>query len=147
MIEINDELKNNIKLIYELMFKLSDDSRLRRVELNTIDAKIDDALNFVWNKVYRKNRISSEKINRDKHKDIDKHATSNKLKLLERRYSSLNNMISGIKNRIKMIYNDMYKAYEKGIDKIHLINGKLNEIMIQLKQNLKKIFSLADLQC
>ena len=44
-IKINNELKKNIELIYEIKFKLSDDSRLRQVEINTINA-IDDTLNF-----------------------------------------------------------------------------------------------------
>ena len=140
-----NELKKKIKSIYELIFKLSDDSWLRQVELNTIDAKIDDALNFVWNKIYRKNRISSEKINRDKHKDIDEHIISNKLKLLVRMNSSINNIISEIKNKIKMIYKDMYKFYEEGIDQIYLINDKLNKIMRQSNKDLKNIISLADL--
>ena len=54
--KINDELKKKIESIHEIIFKLSDDSRLRQVEINTIHAKIDDALNFVCNKIYRKNR-------------------------------------------------------------------------------------------
>ena len=62
---INDELKKNIKSIYEIMFNLSDDSQLTQVERNTINAKIDDALNFACNKIYRKNRISSKSINED----------------------------------------------------------------------------------
>ena len=33
----------------------SDDSWLRLVELNKIDAIIDEALNVVWKKFYRKN--------------------------------------------------------------------------------------------
>ena len=131
IIKINDELKKNIESIYEIIFKLSDDSRLRQVEINTINAKIDDALNFVWNKIYRKNRknrISSEKINVDKHKDIDESVISKKLKLLERMYSSINDIISEINNKIKMIYKDMYKLYEKFIDKTYLMNSKLKEI-------------------
>ena len=43
-------------------------------------------------------------------------------------YSSINDIISEINNKIKMIYKDMYKLYEKGIDKIYLINSKLKEI-------------------
>ena len=39
-ININNELKKNIESIYELRFKLSDDSRLRQVEINTINTKI-----------------------------------------------------------------------------------------------------------
>ena len=38
--KINDEIKKNIKSIYEIKFKLSDDSRLRQVEINTINTKI-----------------------------------------------------------------------------------------------------------
>ena len=56
------ELKKNIKWICEMKFNLSDDSRLRKVEINTINAKIDDTLNFVCNKIYRKNRIRSKNV-------------------------------------------------------------------------------------
>ena len=38
-----------------------------------------------------------------------------------------------------MIDEKIYKVFEKGVDQLHLINCKLKEIMIQLKQNLKKI--------
>ena len=131
-IKINNELKKNIELIYEIKFKLSDDSRLRQVEINTINA-IDDTLNFLCNKIYRKNRISSKKIN------------ILKLISLERMHKSSNAIISEIKNEILMIYLDMFKLYEKDIDKIHLINSELKEIMIQLKQKLKRIFSVEDL--
>ena len=63
-------------MIYEAMCELqdeiySDDSWLRLVELNKIDAIIDEALNVLWNEIYGKNRISPEKMNIDKHKDID----------------------------------------------------------------------------
>ena len=60
-------------------------------------------------------------------------------------YSLANDIISEIKNEIEMIYKDMYKLYKKDMDKVHLIYGELKEIMIQLKQNLKKIFSVEDL--
>ena len=36
-----------------------------------IDAIIDETLNVVWKKFYRKNRIKPEMIKIDKHKDID----------------------------------------------------------------------------
>ena len=126
--KINDELKKNIKSIYELNFKLSDDSRLRQVEINTINAKVDDTLNFVCNKIYRKNRIRSKKV------DIFK------LISLERMHKSLND-ISEIKNEIFMIYMNMLKLYENyaimDVDDLHLINDELTKIMIQLKQDLK----------
>ena len=144
--KINDELKKNIESIREIIFKLSDDSRLRQVEINTINAKIDDALNFVWNKICRKNKISSKKINRDKHKDIDSYV-SNKLDLLERVYPLLYNIIE-MEDKINMIcrdliYRDMYKM---GIDELRLINSKLNEINRQSKKDLRNIISLDDLQ-
>ena len=68
IIKINDELKKSIKSVYEIMCNLSDDLQLTQVEINTINAKIDDALNFACNKIYkknRKNRISSKEINTD----------------------------------------------------------------------------------
>ena len=135
IIKINDELKKNIELIHEIIFKLSDDSRLRQVEINTIDAKIDDALNFVWNKIYRKNRISSKWINIDK------------LELLRRMYISTNDIISEMKNVLLMIHLDMYILYGTDMDKVHLINCEIKKVMIQLKQNIKKIFRVEDLLC
>ena len=53
--KINDELKKNIESVREIIFKLPDDSLLTQVEVNTINAIIDDALNFVCNKICRKN--------------------------------------------------------------------------------------------
>ena len=122
------------------MLKLHNNSRLRQVELNMIDVKIDDALNFAWNKIIR------EKINRDKHKGIDEYVISNKLNLLERVYDSINYIISGIENKINIIYKDMYEVYEKGIDKLRLINDKVNEIVRQSNKDLRNIISLEDLQ-
>ena len=74
--KVKDEVTKKIELIYESMYELqdeiySDDSWLRLVELNKIDAIIDEALNVLWNEIYGKNRISPEKMNIDKHKDID----------------------------------------------------------------------------
>ena len=99
------------------------------------------------NKICRKNKISSKKINRDKHKDIDSYV-SNKLDLFERVYALLCNIIREIEYKINMIcrdliYRDMYKM---NIDELHLINSKLNEIMRQSKKDLRNIISLADLQ-
>ena len=125
-------------MVYEIKFKLSDDSQLRQVEINTINAKIDDTLNFVCNKIYRKNRknrISSKKIN------------ILKLMSLERMHMSLDAIISGIKNVLLKIYIDIFELYDKDMDKVHLEYSEIKEIMIQLKQDLKKIFSVEDLLC
>ena len=129
------------------MFKLQDDPQLRQADLNNMDAKIDDALNFVWNKICRENKISSKKINRDKHKDFDSYV-SNKIYLLERVYVLLCGIIREMEDKINMIrrdliYRDMYKT---GIDELHLINSKLNKIMKRSKKDLRNIISLDDLQ-
>ena len=74
--KIKAEVTKKIELIYESMCELqdeiySDDSWLRLVELEKIDAIIDEALNVVWNMVRGKKRINPEKIMIDKHKGID----------------------------------------------------------------------------
>ena len=131
IIKINDQLEKNIEQIHDILFKLSDDSQLRQVEINTINAKIDDALNFVWNNIYRKNRknrknrMSSKKTDRDK------------LKLLERMHGSTIDIMIEMKNVILMIYKDIYKLYENDIDKIHLINSKIKS-HDSIKTKLKK---------
>ena len=53
-------------------------------------------------------------------------------------YSSTNDILSQIKNKIKMIYKDMYKLYKKDIDETYLIYSRLKEIMTQFKTRLKK---------
>ena len=85
----------------------------------------------------RKNRVRSKKV------DIFKVIS------LERMHKSSNDIISEIKNEIFMIYMNMLKLYgnyaNMDIDDLHLINDKLKKIMIQLKQDLKEIFSAEDL--
>ena len=49
----------------------SDDSYFRLVELEKIDAVIDEALNAVWSMICGENRISPEEIKIDKQKDLD----------------------------------------------------------------------------
>ena len=105
-----------------------------------INAKINDTLNFVWNEIFkknrkdRKNRISSTEVN------------TNKLNLLENMYNSTYDIIREVQSKMLKITIDMFKLYEKDMDKTHLINNKLKEIMIRLKQNLRKIFNQEDLQ-
>ena len=112
---------------------LLDGSQLRY----KVNVKIDDTLNFVWNEIYRKNRknrINSNEVN------------INKLKLLERMYDWTYNIIGEVKNEILKISMNMFEWYEKDMDKVHLIYTELKKIMIQLKQNLKKIFNKENLQ-
>ena len=53
--------------------------------------------------------------------------------------SSIDNKISEIEDEINNI-NYMYIMDKKDIDKLHLLNDKIKEFMIQLKEDLKKIF-------
>ena len=121
------------------------DSWLRLVELNKLDAILDDALNVAWNMIYKKNRTSSNMINIDKNKDINGYVSklndviNNKIELLNRVGDVIDHIISDIKNKTNMIDEIIYKVSEIENDTLHLINCKLKEIMIQLKQNLKKI--------
>ena len=59
-------------------------------------------------------------------------------------YSSTNDIISGIKNVLLKI---IFELYDKDMDKVHFKYGEIKEIMIQLKQDLKKIFSAEELLC
>ena len=136
--KINGELHDKILSIDEIIFKLSIDIGLRRDKLNKADAIIDDALNVIWNKIYRKN------INRDKHKGIDKYSLSNRIEFLETMYSSINNKVSEIWDKIISI-NCKYITEKEDLDKLNLLNDEIKEFMVQLKQDLKKIFSFADL--
>ena len=62
-------------------------------------------------------------------------------------YPLLCDIISEIENKMDMIYEDMNhkNIFKKGIDNLHFINSKLNEIMRQSKKDLRNIISLADL--
>ena len=148
--KVKAEVTKKIELIYESMCELqdeiySDDSWLRLVELEKIDAIIDETLNVVWNVICGKNRINPEKIKIDKHKDIDGYVSkltdviNNKIELVNRMCESIDHVISEIKNETNMIDEKIYKVSEMDNDTSHLINDKLKEIMIKLKQNLKKI--------
>ena len=70
---MREKIRKKIELIYQSMFKLHDDPWLRLDDLNKIDAIIDDGINFIWYRLFKK-RISSNNINIDKHKDIDGYA-------------------------------------------------------------------------
>ena len=121
--KISDKLRDKIVSIDEIIFKLSIDVGLRRDKLNKANAIIDDALNVIWNKIYRKN------INRDKHKGIDKYSLSNRIELLETMYSSINNKVSEIWDKIISI-NCKYITEKEDLDKLHLLNDEIKEFMI-----------------
>ena len=144
------KVTKKIELIYESICELqdeiySDDSWLRLVELEKIDAIIDEALNVVWNMICGKNGINPEKIKIDKHKDIDGYVSkltdviNNKIELVNRMCESIDHVMSEIKNETNMIDEKIHKVSEMDNDTQHLINDKLKEIMKQSRKNLEKI--------
>ena len=123
----------------------SDDSWFRLVELEKIDAIIDEALNVVWNMICGENRICPEEIKIDKHKDIDGYVSkltdviNNKIDLVNKMGGVIDHVMSEIKNETNMIDEKIHKASEMDNDTQHLINDKLKEIMKQSRKNLEKI--------
>ena len=65
--------------------------------------------------------------------------------MLERVDKLLYDIINEIENKVNKVNKDLYKAYKKGIDKIHLANSKINEFMRRLKKDIRNRISLADL--
>ena len=148
--KVKAEVTKKIELIYESICELqdeiySDDSWLRLVELEKIDAIIDEALNVACNMICGENRISPEEIKIDKHKDIDGYVSkltdviNNKIELVNRMCESIDHVMSEIKNETNMIDEKIHKVSEMDNDTQHLINDKLKEIMKQSRKNLEKI--------
>ena len=114
----------------------SDDSWLRLVELDKIDAILEEVFNTVWKMLNKnKNRINPEKIMIDKHKDIDGYVSkltdviNNKIELVNRMCESLDHFMSWINNKINMIDKKIHNVCEMDNDTLHLINDKLKKIM------------------
>ena len=147
--KIKIKAAKKVELIYLAMRELrviySDDSWLRLVELNETDAIIDEALNVVGNEICGKNRISPEKINKDKHKDIDGYiskltdVTNNKIELVNRMDGAIDHVMSEIMNKTNKIDEKIHKVSEMDNDTIHLIDDKLNKIITQSRKKLSKI--------
>ena len=95
--------------------------------------------------IYGKNKMSPEKININKHKDIDGYVSkltdviNNKIELVNRMCESIDHVMSEIKNETNMIDEKIHKVSEMDNDTQHLINDKLKEIMKQSRKNLEKI--------
>ena len=111
--KVKVKVTKNVELIYKAMCELqdeiySDNSRLRLVELDKIDAIIDKALNAVWNEICGENRISPEKININKNKDLDGYVSeltdvkNNKIELVNRMVGAIDHVMSEIKNERNM---------------------------------------------
>ena len=91
------------------------------------------------------NRISPEKINIDKYKDIDGYVSkltdviNNKIELVNRMGGALDHVMSEIKNETNMIDEKIHKVSEMDNDTLHLIDDKINEIITQSRKKLSKI--------
>ena len=151
--KLKDETSKKIELVYEVMSELQDeiytnDSWLRLVELNKIDAIIDEELNAVWKKFYRKNRVNPEMIMIDKHKDIDGYVSkltdiiNNKIALLNRICVVIDHTMSEIKNETNMIDEKIHKSSEMDNDILLWINDRLKNFINQSGRNLRKIADL-----
>ena len=136
------KVTNKIKSVYKAMCKLQDDSWLKSVELNKLDAILDDALNVLLYEIYGKNRKSSKMINIDKHKDIDRCVSkladiiNNKIKLANVMSMRIGRVMCNIKNKTNMINEKIHKASEIDNDTLHLIDDNLNEIITYLRESL-----------
>ena len=123
----------------------SNDSWLRLVKLNKIDAILDDAINVVRYEIYGKKRKSPKMINIDKHKNIDGYVSkltviiNDKIKLMNIIISKrIDRVMCNVKNKTNMVNEKIHKASEMDNDTLHLIDDNLNEIITYLRERLKK---------
>ena len=139
--KIKADVTKKLNLIYEMMTKLqdevySDDPWLRLVELDKIEAIIEEAFNIVWKVLYEnKNRINPEKIMIDKHKDIDGYVSeltdliNQKIQLVNDIYEAIDRVMSERNNKTNMIDEKIHKVCEMDNDTLNWIDDRLNEIM------------------
>ena len=139
--KIKADLTKKLNLIYEVMTELqdeiySDDSWLRLVELDNIDATIEEVFNVVWNVLWENKKITnSNMIDIDKHKDIDgyvsefTHLINHRIEQVKRMCEELDKVMSEIKNGTDKIDEKIHKVSEMDNDTLYLIDDKLNNIM------------------
>ena len=139
--KVKAEVAKKVELIYEAMVELqdeiySDDSWLRLVELDKIDAIIEEAFNVVWKVLWEnKSRINPETIEIDKHKDIDGYVSeltdliNCKIGQVNRMCKELDQVMGEIKNETDKIDEKIHKVSEVDNDTLHWIDDKLNNIM------------------
>ena len=144
--KVKAEVAIKVELIYEAMVELqdeiySDDSWFRLVELDKIDAIIEDAFNVVWKVLWEnKNRINPETIEIDKHKDIDgyvselKDLINHKIERVNKMCEELDQVMSEIKNETDKIDEKIHKVSEMDNDTLHWIDDKLNNIMTRSRR-------------
>ena len=151
--KVKEDVTKKLNLIYGLMTELqdeiySDDSWLRLVELDKIDAIIDEAIDIVWNTFYekkKKKRINPGTIEIDKHKDIDGYVSeltdliNHRIKQVNRMYGEIDNVVSEIKNETDKIDEKIHNASEMDNDTLHWIDDRLNNIMTRSRKKLRWI--------
>ena len=153
--KVKEDVTKKLNLIYGLMAELqdeiySDDSWLRLVELDKIDAIIDEAIDIVWNTFYEKKK-KKKKIKKpgtkqiDKHKDIDGYVSeltdliNHRIKQVNRMYGEIDNVVSEIKNETDKIDEKIHNASEMDNDTLHWIDDRLNNIMTRSRKKLRWI--------
>ena len=147
--KVKAEVARKVELIYEAVVELQDeiysnDSWLRLVKLDKIDAIIEEAFNIVWKVLWEnKNRINPETIEIDKHKDIDGYVSeltdliNHKIGQVNRMCEELGHVMSEIKNETDKIDEKIHKVSEMDNDTIHWIDDKLNNIMTRSRKKLR----------
>ena len=147
--KVKAEVAKKVELIYEAVVELQDeiysnDSWLRLVKLDKIDAIIEEAFNIVWKVLWEnKNRINLETIEIDKHKDIDGYVSeltdliNHKIGQVNRMCEELGHVMSEIKNETDKIDEKIHKVSEMDNDTIHWIDDKLNNIMTRSRKKLR----------
>ena len=143
-------MTKKLNLICGVMVELqdevySDESWLRLVELDKIDAIIDEAIDIVWNTFYEKNRINPETIEIDKHKNIDGYVNeltdliNHRIEQVNRMHREIDNVTSEIKNETDKIDEKIHNVSEMDNDTLHWIDGRLNNIMTRSRKKLRWI--------
>ena len=137
--KVKAEVAKKVELIYEAMVELqdeiySDDSWLRLVELDKIDAIIEEAFNVVW--------TNPNMIHIDKHKGIDRYVSeltdliNRRIEQVNRLCKELDQVMSEIKNERDKTDEKIHKVSEMDNDTLHWIDDKLNNIMNRSRREL-----------
>ena len=120
--EVRNGFLNNINKICILMGELQDDSWLRILEMNKINALLDESLDYIWKLIYGKNREKNEinNIGIDKKKDIDEYVSrymdivNDKLELVSKLGELLDNIMVDIQNVVETNdYDELLKILKK----------------------------------
>ena len=139
-----NDFSKNVEETYSLMNELQDeiyddDLWSRLVELNKINALLDDSLEYVWRMVYDDISEKHEKIDIDKDKDIDGYVSvytdiinDNKLEVVNGIGKLLDTFMAELHNVIEMV---------RETDNDSLIYDILTENLKKWKDNILKLIN------